>query len=181
MFCVILRARETRWIFDICLIQAIEDNTKDGDESLSWYMKVQWLLYNISLPASVLVTLVYWGLLAPLYFTEANINLNNFTQHAFNVLLMLIEFYLAALPTRLLHAYQPLVYVVGYGIFSILLYEVDGTILYPYILDWSRPGLTIACICGLMLYFLVAQLVFFLIYIALKICVEKRGRGSHLL
>ena len=129
-------------------------------------MKIQWILYNISLPTSLLVTIVFWGVL---YTTNPNITIDvyNASVHSLNTVFMLIEQYVGAIPTRLLHVYQPATYSLSYVLFSIIIFFVDGTVLYRLVLDWNHPGVTIGVIGGIVLFYLVSQLVFYLIYRAL--------------
>ena len=134
-------------------------------------MKIQWILYNISLPSSILVTLIYWGALyAPNPFP---ITFGSVVVHVFNMLFMIVEQYVGGIPTRLLHIYYPVCYALSYVIFSIILYYANGTVLYKNVLDWSSPGLTVGVILGLCLFYFIAQFVFFAIHRALMKCITK--------
>lgn len=141
-------------------------------------MKVQWVLYNISLPSSFVVTLIYWGALYGLYSPE--IDFVNVGYHALNAVFMIIEQYLAAIPTRLLHFYQPIAYAAIYTIFTGILYVVSGIVVYPLVLDWTTPGVTLGVIGGLIIFYLVAQFVLFLIHRSLVNCLKSRDHGKHL-
>ncbi|XP_067932498.1 uncharacterized protein [Watersipora subatra] len=135
-------------------------------ESVPWFLITQWCLYNIALPAAILVTIVYWGALYPMLQASSDFHTNfiDVSLHAVNSAFMITEQYLGALPTRILHVYQPILYAIVYMIFSGIYWHFTGIILYPYILDWTRPGITTASLFGILLYFIVAQLVFFLLY-----------------
>ena len=147
---------------------------EDGEEvKLPWYMRIQWILYNISLPSSVLVTLIFWGVLYPTN-PDMIMSFFNATVHSANLLFMLIEQYVGAIPTRLLHVYQPVAYALCYAVFSIIIFSADGTVLYRFVLDWNNPGITVGVVFGIILFYLVSQLVFYLIYRALTYRMQTR-------
>lgn len=138
-------------------------------------MKIQWCAYNVALPSAFLVTLIYWVVLYPLRagHLSAFDTVIDVGVHAINSLLMIIDQYLSATPTRILHVYQPMTYGITYLVFSVVLWSVNGAVLYPLVLDWNNPGITMASVCGIMLYYAVAQLVLFLIYRSLEKCFNR--------
>jgi len=138
-------------------------------------MRIQWCLYNIALPSAILVTMIYWGVLYPM-LTSAGYKVAIFMDlsvHAFNTILMMIEQYIGSVPTRIAHVYQPITYGIIYAIFSAIMYAVYDLVLYPYVLDWGNP-ITAASITGILIYYLVAQFVLYLIYRAQCICLSRR-------
>jgi len=144
-------------------------------ESLPWYMVIQWILYNIALPNAILVTIIYWSVLYPMLTAHGfNTSLLDVCLHGLNTLAMITEQYLSAIPTRLLHVIYPMTYAIIYGIFSGILYGVDKIVLYPYVLDWSQPGITMGSLCGILLFFIIAQFVLFVIYRAQEKCCRGR-------
>lgn len=137
-------------------------------DGLPWYMKIQWILYNIALPSAILVTLIYWAALYPMIkaYSNKNYETNWFdvSIHALNSVLMITESYLNHIPVRILHAYQGIIYGLVYVLFSVIVYyTMNHKVLYPYILDWNHPGITVACLLGIILYYCVTFLILFII------------------
>ena len=95
----------------------------------------------------------------------------NIGEHIFNSVFMIGEQYLSTIPTRLLHVYQPITYGIIYIIFSLILWGVNGKELYAVVLDWNSPGITLAVVCGIIFYYLVAQLVLYSISRKKRKCV----------
>ena len=122
-----------------------------------------------------MVSLIYWSVLFPLrvIYEGFKTDFNDISVHALNVVLILIEQYLGAVPSRLTHVVHPLVYGLTYTLFSLIPYYTMDLVLYPFILDWSNPGLTVISILGIILYCCVAQLVLFLIYREKNKCAKK--------
>ena len=130
---------------------------------LPWYMRVQWVVYNVALPSSILVTLIYWTVLYPM-MSENGPSLLDANVHALNAVFMVIESWLNAIPTRIAHVIHPMVYGISYLIFSVIVwYAMNHFILYPYVLDWSHPGLTAVSIVGILVYMVVFQFVMFIV------------------
>lgn len=130
-------------------------------------MKAQWCIYNIALPNAVLVTLIYWLVLYPqLQAIGFETSFIDISLHGLNTVFMLIEQYLGAIPSRILHVYQPMLYGVVYVLFFTILWAINGDaeIIYRYILDWTHPGYTVASICGILLFFIATQLGLFVVY-----------------
>ncbi|KAF6034925.1 hypothetical protein EB796_006765 [Bugula neritina] len=128
-------------------------------------MKVQWTLYNIALPTSVMVTLAYWMLLYKP--GESVLSFGNISTHAANVVLMLIEEYCSRMPTRILHLYQPITYCVIYGIFNISVWGVSQLVIYS-IFDWtSSPGFAAGLLIAMLVGYGIVQFFLFVIYFLL--------------
>lgn len=138
----------------------------ESNNTLPWYMKVQWIIYNIVITAAILVTLVYWAVLYPLRVIYEGFQTDFFdvALHVFNTVLIMVDQYLGAVPTRLTHVLHPVVYGVVYAIFSLIPFFTNDIVLYPIVLDWNNPGVTVASICGIILFCCISQLVLFLIY-----------------
>ncbi|XP_072018273.1 protein rolling stone-like [Amphiura filiformis] len=123
--------------------------------ALRFRHKLQWLLLNVYMNVSILVTVIYWS------FLRASIPiLLDLTLHAFPCLLGLIDVIITPIPVRLQHAVYPLGYGVVYLIFTLIYWAAGGTDpngntgIYPGLLDWEDPGttcITIACSMGAVL------------------------------
>ena len=152
----------------------VEDQNSDIQEvTIPWYMGIQWALYDIALPSSFLVVIVYWGVLYAFFPEGREIDFLNVSVHGINSVLMMIEYYVGAIPTRILHAWFPLLYAFCYMIMSIILFFVDGTVLYENVVDWNVPGNTIGFIIAVFFFYIVTQFVLFVIYRALTKCAKK--------
>lgn len=129
-------------------------------------MKVQWILYNVLLPNTILVAVVYWAVLyKPGLNSRTSVDwFLDISVHGLNAVLMLIELGMSKFPTRLLHVYQPISYAFIYAFFSIGLWRETGIVLYEYVLDWNR-AITAASMTGLLIYTILAQFVLFLIHL----------------
>ncbi|XP_013177200.1 PREDICTED: protein rolling stone-like isoform X2 [Papilio xuthus] len=133
------------------------ENTKGA---FPWYVKVYWVLYNITIPVAFLITVFYWSILNTA-IKKVNYAPNptlDVMLHGVNSLVMLAELFLSAHPSRLLHVMQPLYFGVVYLIFTIVYYDAGGldpwghVFIYP-VIDWSKPEqtLVVASLTGLFL------------------------------
>ena len=136
-------------------------------------MRMQWCLYNIALPSCILVTLIYWSVLFP--EDGQPTSFIDVCLHAMNSVLIITEQYLNSIPTRLAHVYQPAIYAILYLIFASILWSQTGIVVYKYILDWDHPGITAASLCGICLYYFVAQFVIFVIFRAQQKCLVRQS------
>ena len=115
---------------------AIYDNkVPDGiGKATPWFISVTYALQPMVLIGSLLVFLLFWGLVyePPLGATSA------FT-HGANFAVMLIDFLLVRNPLYLSHVLMPMAYAVVYLLFSLLFYAATGDYIYKA-LDWSNPS-----------------------------------------
>ena len=102
------------------------------------------------LPSTLLqVTLIYFPFLLPLAmkenpeFAASPLDINI---HGVNTIIMLLDNFFTAIPARLLHVIYPIIYGAIYVIFSAIYFAFDpeNHIVYPGLLDWRSPGVTIA-------------------------------------
>ena len=148
-------------------LQAVESDAPDADEErshLPWYLILQWVLYNIAFPNALLVTLVYWSVLYPrrVNFTTGVLDIGI---HAVNSVLMIGEQYLGSIPSRILHAYHSMLFGIAYLIFTVIFWSQTSIVIYQYILDMERPGTTTASLIGIMIYYIVVQIILFLVHV----------------
>lgn len=111
---------------------------------LSWLTKLVWILYNIASSACLVVTLGFWILLYPhLDIHTGKDLLINIQLHGITSVIIMLEICVTAIPIRLPHMVFTLAYGALYFIFSGVYYAVDHRhVLYPNIIDWSKPGVT---------------------------------------
>ena len=97
------------------------------------------------------MTIIYFAFLYPLAldndpeFASSFLDINI---HGINTLIMIVDNFLSAVPIRIMHVIYPILYGLIYVLFSLIYYATDteNHILYPDILDWSRPEITIPVI-----------------------------------
>ena len=138
-------------------------DTEDAEQqSMAWYHKALWVLYNISAPNAFLITVVYWGVLYTGYPTD----MLDVSTHALNSVFMLTETCVGSVPVRVLHVIYPMAYSSLYLSMSAIYWACGGTNAlgksYIYtVLDYgSRPALS-AGFC--LVYVLVAVPLFHLL------------------
>lgn len=125
----------------------------DATFGLPWYVKVYWLLYNITIPVAFLITIFYWAVLKTEKSTvnyEPSLALEVML-HGGNSIVMFIELVCSAHPSRLMHIMQPLWFAGAYMFFSVIYFFAGGQdpwgnqFIYP-VLDWSKPEQTMLVI-----------------------------------
>lgn len=129
--------------------------------SLPWYVKMYWLLFNITTPLSFLITIFYWTVLYEAGVEEELNHGLDIAVHGLNSLIMLVALLSSSHPSRLMHVYQPNLFSNIYIIFSLIYYFAGGVdpkgnaYIYP-VVDWSRPNTTglVIIITSLLLTFL---------------------------
>ncbi|KAI5644971.1 hypothetical protein NE865_02945 [Phthorimaea operculella] len=118
------------------------------DGELPWYVSVYWLLHNVAIGLSFLITLLYWLLLySPdtIDFIGTRLFVLDLMTHGVNSVLVLVELLASRTPMRLLHMWQPLGVGIWYGVFTGIYFCAGGTdaLGNPFIyavLDWRRPA-----------------------------------------
>ncbi|XP_060069185.1 uncharacterized protein LOC132549282 [Ylistrum balloti] len=108
---------------------------KDGktEKEMPWYMKVNWVIFNIMNTSAVILTITYWVLLAK-SFAATSIN-----KHGLNAVYVILCVCLTAKPVKFQHFYQPVIYNLIYIIFCTIYQIASGHVVYSF-LNWSeRP------------------------------------------
>ena len=147
--------------------------------SLPWYMKLNWLIYNVVAVFAFLVTIIYFAALYPMIARQYKVNFGpsiiDINLHAINSVIMFLEILVNGIPIRILHVLYPLIYGAVYVIFSAIYWSVDHrNVLYPGVLDWNKPGTTIVIM--LILAFVVIPLFQLLLFLAYKLKVFIYGK-----
>lgn len=110
--------------------------------SIPFYMAAIWILFNAVSVAAIVVSLVFWAILAP-FSNVGMINNENIQLHLVNSILILIEHLVTAIPVRVLHVVYPIIYGLIYVFFSLFYWVDDHSHVMYFILDWGKPGETI--------------------------------------
>ncbi|XP_045538093.1 protein rolling stone isoform X2 [Papilio machaon] len=147
-------------LFGVIVALKEDGYVPDKKAEFPWYVKVYWVLYNITIPVAFLITVFYWSILNTA-IKKVNYAPNptlDVMLHGVNSLVMLTELILSAHPSRLRHVMQPLYFGIVYLIFTIVYYDAGGldpwghVFIYP-VIDWSKPEqtLVVASLTGLFL------------------------------
>ncbi|CAH1787945.1 unnamed protein product [Owenia fusiformis] len=91
-------------------------------KTVPWYMMISWVLYDVTLVFSIIVTLVYFG---ALYDPNNGLDHYNLNRHALNSVIVIIDFAINATPVRLYHIIYPIVYGSCYVIFTLIYWSLD--------------------------------------------------------
>ena len=111
-----------------------------------WHQRILWVLHAAAVHTSIYVVILFWGLL---YDPDADFNYWSFVNlvtHLVTGVLAIIEIYLTAVPSRLLHFIYPFIFAGTYIVFSGIYYAGGGTNVsgrrYIYsVLDYmNSPG-----------------------------------------
>ncbi len=136
------------------------------------YIQLDWVLFNISSTACLMVTIVYFTALYPQMFPHGGLPFGDASLHISNSILMLLEYVLSAMPLNLLHFIYGLIYGLIYTLFSIIFWAVDHShVIYPKVLDWNHPWVTLGIVLGLGIVLVPGlQILYFCLY-RLRLCV----------
>ncbi|XP_063397369.1 protein rolling stone-like [Mytilus trossulus] len=131
----------------ICVVYIVvkrDDIILGACSEMPWYLKVDWVFFNVSNSASILVTMLYWGLI---YSSSSTTTAVNIETHGLNMVYVLVNLFLTGIPVRFYHLFHPMVFGAAYVMFSII-YTVSGgtnaqekSYIYSTF-DWSNTGYT---------------------------------------
>ncbi|XP_071083458.1 glycine receptor subunit alpha-4-like [Haliotis cracherodii] len=130
-----------------------KDIIKGEVNRMPLFLKVTWVWQNLGNTVSVLVSILFWGLL---YSPGSDISNVDYITHAGNTIYVIINLSITASPVRFLHFFHPFIVAVTFAIFSAVYQAAGGTNGLGYsaiysVLDWSSdPGSAAmyACICS---------------------------------
>jgi len=162
----------TQWSFLVLTLQSVfsmgcfiyhyfrvKNNNTDYD-GIPLLFKISWVLSNISLPAALIVTLMYWTALYPIRGGVPDFG--NLVVHAVNSVYAILEISITNIPVRYFHVYQCWIYAFAYGMFNLGYCLVNGGYIYP-ILKWNEyPAISAGVLCGML--FIVIPLVYLIVY-----------------
>uniref|UniRef100_A0A336MHR5 CSON001918 protein n=1 Tax=Culicoides sonorensis TaxID=179676 RepID=A0A336MHR5_CULSO len=149
VFYSLLAAVVTTWYFQPAQLQNIESM-----ENMPLILRIIWIMHNVSLTFSVVITLVYWTLL---YDSDKDqLDAKNILTHVCNSIVMFIDLMIIAHPIYLIHVLYTLLLGIIYAIFSVI-YQFSGGLNLdekPYIygiLDWNNAKKSIIVVFGIIL------------------------------
>jgi len=168
------------WIYLLlaCLALILSSRSTISDYGIEQQSKttscvgvLTWIARDAVAPAAVMVTILYWSLLFPLfgYTTFVDVHL-----HLINAVIILADLWLSRLPYWLLHFPAPLTFLCAYVFFAAIYYVTGGyapghkDYIYPW-LDFGRLDVTIPIIL----------LVVFVIFPAVHACLWLFERAAR--
>ncbi|XP_032528651.2 protein rolling stone-like [Danaus plexippus] len=134
-------------------VKTMRGHLADPSRGLPWYVKMYWVLYNITVPLAFLITLFYWAILrAPgRKMNYAPNPILDVMLHGVNSGLMFVELVMSIQPSRLVNIMQPLYFSGVYLLFTMIYYAAGGldpwgnAFIYP-VIDWSKPVQTLVVV-----------------------------------
>ncbi|XP_064632957.1 protein rolling stone-like isoform X2 [Lineus longissimus] len=133
----------------------VDKDSKD----LPWYIRVQWILGNMAVPISFIITIMYFGVLFPSDILVQNreeqgivtISIGDLSTHGLNSVCAFLDISISASPWRLFHFIYPTLYSIVYVLFSVVYWALDpqNNIIYPVILDWNEPMIPLIVVAPL--------------------------------
>ncbi|KAH8255521.1 hypothetical protein KR038_004957, partial [Drosophila bunnanda] len=145
------------------------------------YFRVYWGMHIISLVLSIVITIIYWGILYDA--NENNLDATNVLTHAFNSICMFIDLWIVAHPLRLLHIFLPVLFGIVFAIFSYI-YHLCGGINKkgkPYIyhvIDWSQPESSFVTVVGVLILSCFIYVLLFAFF-KLRLFLSRRCRKAN--
>jgi len=112
-------------------------------EKLPWYHVINWLLFAVASTSAFEITIFYAVLIAPGRSLEENLNPTTFHIHVINSVLLLIDIFMVAFPTRFLHFIYTMIYGVLYTLFLLILHLTNyNSAVYTQLNFAESPGTT---------------------------------------
>lgn len=144
-------------------------------DELSWYHKLQWVLFTMAISSISQVTISFWALDAPTKTPEEIFTPIGLYIHAVVVLLCLLDLFMDAFPIRLLHFVYAFLFVFAYGVLNLSLYWSGANGAVYSVLDWdNNTGLAAGILAGVVFVMpVVLQPVFFGLY-HVRVAIYKR-------
>ncbi|XP_050413775.1 protein rolling stone [Patella vulgata] len=122
-----------------------KDIVQGLNKDMPWFLKLLWILYNIATTASFIVTALYWSMI---FKASKGVNPVSLAVHGINSVYVFLNLFITAVPNRILHFYQPVIYGIIYTVFTAVYHAANGTNMrdQPYVysvLNWDKPTKTI--------------------------------------
>ncbi|XP_021193567.3 protein rolling stone [Helicoverpa armigera] len=121
-------------------------NRPNEEKELPWYASLYWVVFNIAVTLSIMITTLYWVLLYNPEFRDEMPDRAfwlDVSTHGITSCLMMVEVLVSRTPVRFLHLYQPLGMGLWYAVFSAIYYaaggtDINGSSFIYEVLDWSE-------------------------------------------
>ncbi|ESO88892.1 hypothetical protein LOTGIDRAFT_94344, partial [Lottia gigantea] len=103
-----------------------------GTASMPWFLKILWVLYNISTTGAIMVSALYWSMIYKasrtfIFSAIKGTNSVSVAVHGFNSVYVVSNIFVTAMPVRIFHFYQPALFGIIYIGFTWIYYGANGT------------------------------------------------------
>ncbi|QEI03436.1 hypothetical protein [Spodoptera cosmioides nucleopolyhedrovirus] len=130
------------------------------------YTKIFYVLYNVACTANILSTIVYF--ITTFTYASAKKRPINHVVHSVNTLLVVVEVMANAVPMRLFHVCQPMLFTIAYGIFAFVYHYCTGRVIYRY-LEWeNQREISKLCVSFMILMFAIYMVLYVISFIKNK-------------
>ncbi|XP_011679919.2 protein rolling stone [Strongylocentrotus purpuratus] len=159
------------------------DGSHDGFHRIR--NQLQWLLFNIAITSSIIVTLVYWPILRPMIPEDMKPPLYlDMSIHLFTSIFCLLDLFITKVTIKFHHVIYPALYLIVYGLFAIFYWVAGGTdpygdlYIYPIIDFENAPGIAAATMIGIVVAVFLAHGFLKLLYYLRVRFVDRRVETS---
>jgi len=114
-------------------------------ERMPLYVKATWVVQDITLPAAVLASSLFWTCVVP--FKQSHIDTRSYFTHGVDAVLVILDMAVSRQPYYLRHAANVGIVLVVYVLFTLSYYAAGGTDCRGHrsiykLLDWGHPWTT---------------------------------------
>ena len=120
-----------------------------GNNMITWYQVVHWILHVISIDLAFNIMILYWSLL----YRGGSVDGVNINVHLLNGIVALIDLWVSGVPVNLLHLVYGMIIGVIYSLFTVIYFVISDDIVYT-VLDYeSELGSAIGTLFGVVFIF----------------------------
>ena len=105
--------------------------------------QVHWFLHNLALNICTFVFVCFWVIIAPNRTRGYPPTLHTFLvfdRHGINLVLLIVDFLLIRIPTRILHCIYPSISLGLYFLYNYIYWSKTGSLIYGKTLDYGTRG-----------------------------------------
>lgn len=150
----------------ITTLMAMFQTYTSSTNYVPFYTKIFYALYNVACTANILSTIVYF--ITTFTYAAATKRPINHVTHSLNTVLVLVEVMTNAVPMRLFHIYQPMVFTMAYGAFAFVYHYYTGRVIYRYLQWEDQREISKLCISFFILMFAIYMVLYVISFIKNK-------------
>ncbi|KAL3853150.1 hypothetical protein ACJMK2_016716 [Sinanodonta woodiana] len=107
--------------------------------TMTWYLKADWVMFEMSNAANFMITILFWSLI---YKGDYPTNAVIIETHALNSVYVILNLFFTRVPVRIYHVFHSMLFALVYVLFSVVYYASGGKNYHdqPYIypvVDWG--------------------------------------------
>ncbi|KAI8119439.1 Protein rolling stone [Lucilia cuprina] len=159
----------TRWHFDLASVRSDHCERNGRTKKSPLLIKLYWLLHDVALPLSLVITTIYWTFLHGKMNKPSRFPVISFVTHCLNSVFMLVDFFIVAFPVRLLHTLYAMLLPIIFCFFTLIYFFCGGTdeygnhYVYP-LLDWTIPVRCVVTFVGVFGLYCIYSILLFVVY-----------------